>query len=128
MQKFLHWHPAEMNTSIRPGWFYHKNQDNRVKPLESLLNMYYTGVGGNAVFLLNIPPDQRGLFHENDVARLKEIADEINATFKTNLAVNATAKAAIEVSEKHSASKSVDGNTKTFWSPGVGNSIAEIGI
>ena len=123
--KFFHWHPAEMNTSIRPGWFYHKNQNGRVKSLEQLLNVYYTGVGGNAVFLLNIPPDQRGLFHENDVARLKDLAYEINATFDVNLAAQAKVKAS-KAAAGHDAEKTLDDDTRSFWSPGDGNSTAEL--
>ena len=65
----LAWYPAQVNTSIRPGWFYHENEDDRVRSLDELLTVYYGSVGGNGQFLLNIPPDRRGLFHENDVAR-----------------------------------------------------------
>ena len=52
----LIWYPAEVNTSIRPGWFYHEQEDDNVRSLESLLDIYYRSVGGNATFLLNIPP------------------------------------------------------------------------
>ena len=71
----LAWYPAQVNTSIRPGWFYHENEDARVRSLEDLLKIFYGSVGGNGQFLLNIPPDRRGLFHENDVARLQEFGD-----------------------------------------------------
>ncbi|MGB4647995.1 MAG: alpha-L-fucosidase, partial [Acetivibrionales bacterium] len=69
----LIWYPAEVNTSIRPGWFYHEEEDDKVRPLEELINIYLNSVGGNATFLLNIPPTKDGLFHENDVKRLKEL-------------------------------------------------------
>ncbi len=85
-EKELIWYPAEVNTSIRPGWFYHASQDDQVKPLEELIKVYYGSVGGNATFLLNIPPDTRGLFHENDVRRLQELGEWIRGTFRTNLA------------------------------------------
>ena len=53
------WYPAEVNTSIRPGWFYHAHEDDKVKSLEELLQIYYGSVGGNTVFCSNIPPDRR---------------------------------------------------------------------
>ena len=66
-EKDLIWYPAEVNTSIRPGWFYHENEDDKVRGLDELLDIYYNSVGGNATFLLNIPPTKSGRFHENDV-------------------------------------------------------------
>jgi len=93
----LVWYPAEVNTSIRPGWFYHASEDNMVKSLDELLSIYYRSVGGNAAFLLNIPPDKRGLIHENDVQRLKELGNAIRQTFRHNLAEDATTELKIEV-------------------------------
>jgi len=81
----LIWYPAEVNTSIRPGWFYHEEEDEKVRPLEELINIYLNSVGGNATFLLNIPPTKEGLFHENDVKRLKELGDFIRHAFAKNL-------------------------------------------
>ena len=83
------WYPAEVDTSIRPGWFYHEKDDSRVRPLDELLRIYYSSVGGNAMLLLNIPPDRRGLFHENDVRRLQEIGAYLKKTFAVNLAETA---------------------------------------
>ena len=76
-------------TSIRPGWFYHSNEDDRVRSLPDLLNVYHGSVGGNGQFLLNIPPDRRGLLHENDVARLKELGKFLSAAYSANLAADA---------------------------------------
>ena len=91
----LAWYPSQVNTSIRPGWFYHKYEDGRVRSLKELLTIYYGSVGGNGQFLLNIPPDRRGLFHENDVARLKEFGDFLKATFSQNLAAGAKLSAEV---------------------------------
>lgn len=55
-EKDLIWYPAEVNTSIRPGWFHHPEEDNGVRPLSELIDIYYKSVGGNVTFLLNIPP------------------------------------------------------------------------
>lgn len=80
----LFWYPSEVDVSIRPGWFYHSSEDNKVKSLEHLVNIYFESVGYNSVLLLNIPPDRRGLIHENDVARLKEFAGYIEHTFNND--------------------------------------------
>ena len=68
----LVWYPAEVNTSIRPGWFWHAAENDQVKPLSMLIDIYEKSVGGNATFLLNIPPDRRGLFDDPDIRRLQE--------------------------------------------------------
>lgn len=85
----LIWYPAECDTSIRPGWFYHESQDSQVKSLSQLMDIYYRSVGRNSVLLLNIPPDKRGLVHENDVKRLQEFGKTISALFADNLAAAA---------------------------------------
>ncbi|MGL5245662.1 MAG: alpha-L-fucosidase, partial [Sarcina sp.] len=82
------WIVGEADVSIRPGWFYHSSQDNSVKSLSKLIDIYFNSVGRNAQLLLNIPPDKRGLVHENDVNRLKEFGDAIKLTFQNNLALN----------------------------------------
>ena len=83
------WYPAEVNTSIRPGWFYHEYEDDKVRSLQELVKIYMNSVGGNATFLLNIPPTREGLFHQNDVARLKELGDFLRSAFAVNLAEKA---------------------------------------
>jgi len=85
----LLWYPGQVDVSIRPGWFYHAAEDDKVKTLDHLLDIYYTAVGGNAQLLLNIPPDKRGRIHENDARRLKELGDRLRATFAENLAAGA---------------------------------------
>ncbi|MCE5248996.1 alpha-L-fucosidase [bacterium] len=113
----LIWFPAEVNTSIRPGWFYHASQDSLVKPLGVLLDIYYGAVGGNATFLLNFPPDKRGLIHENDAARARELGKVLNETFRTNLALGAkaTASGVRGGDQAYGAGKTVDGDENTYW-------------
>lgn len=77
------WYPAEVDTSIRPGWFYHDNEE--PKPLEELVRIYCNAVGGNSGLLLNIPPDRNGRIDRKDEARLKELGDWIRAAFETDL-------------------------------------------
>lgn len=80
----MFWYPSEVDVSIRPGWFYHADQDSQVKSLPHLADIYFKSVGYNSVLLLNIPPDTRGLIHENDVKRIKELSDYLKSTFARN--------------------------------------------
>ena len=105
------------DTSIRPGWFYHTDQDDRVKPPQELVDLYYRSVGRNCVLLLNIPPDQRGLFHENDVAALRETRSILDETFATDIAVGAEAGATSWRlgHPKFAPGNVVDGLAGTYW-------------
>ena len=80
--------PAETDMSIRPGWFYHENEE--AHSLERLFNTYITSVGNNATFNLNIPPMPNGKLNDNDVKRLKELGDLIREEFSVDLSVSAT--------------------------------------
>ncbi len=80
----LFWYPSEVDVSIRPGWFYHQQEDNQVKSLKHLTDIYFKSVGYNSVLLLNIPPDQRGRISDADVNRLKEFADYRKEIFTDN--------------------------------------------
>lgn len=82
--KAIYWYPSEVDVSIRPGWFYHPEQDNQVKTLKELVNIYYQSVGMNSVLLLNVPPDTRGLIHEVDAKRLEQFGKYIEDTFSEN--------------------------------------------
>ncbi|MDI6846169.1 MAG: alpha-L-fucosidase [Candidatus Saccharicenans sp.] len=69
--KALFWYPAEVDVSIRPGWFYHESQNSQVKTPEELFEIYLKSVGRNSVLLLNIPADRRGLISESDIRSLR---------------------------------------------------------
>ena len=90
------WRPAETDTSIRPGWFYHASEDGRVRSTETLIDIWYRTVGGHSRLLLNLPPDRRGLFHETDVQRLREMGEYIRNTFAVNFAENAVITADLD--------------------------------
>lgn len=113
-----HWVPAEADVSIRPNWYYHKSEDDKVKSLKQLLDIYYHSVGRNSTLLLNLPIDRRGLVHENDEKQLKKLTAKIKEDFTTNLALNVKTSAS-QVREKAKAfgsDKAVDGNKDTYWS------------
>ena len=73
----LVWYPAEVNTSIRPGWFYHRWEDSAVRTAEELFEIWCSSTGGNATFLLNVPPDEHGLVAEPDVRELGRLGELI---------------------------------------------------
>ena len=87
------WCPAEVDVSIRPGWYWHASQNGRVRSPENLMHIYMNSVGHGATFNLNCPPDRRGLLHENDVASLKTFGDHLRRTFAVNLAAGAKVQA-----------------------------------
>lgn len=111
------WIPAEVDVSIRPGWFYHTKEDSLVKSPEKLFDIYLTSVGRGSTLLLNVPPDKRGLFHENDVNALKGFRALLDREFKTNLAANAVASASSfrGESEMYAPGNMTDGNAETYW-------------
>ncbi|MBQ2037772.1 MAG: alpha-L-fucosidase, partial [Alistipes sp.] len=86
--RMMYWYPSEVDVSIRPGWFYHPEEDGRVRSVANLVDIYYQSVGCNSVLLLNIPPDKRGLLHEVDVNNLKEFGEYIKKSFADNAVVN----------------------------------------
>ncbi len=111
------WIPAEVDVSIRPGWFYHKEQDSLVKTPEQLFRIYLTSVGRGSTLLLNVPPDRRGLFHENDIKSLKGFRQLLNKVFAVNLAKGAMVKASSYRgrSKQFSPSNITDGNKESYW-------------
>ena len=80
------WRPAEVDVSIRPGWFYHPAEDSRVRSVENLLNLYFTSVGRNGKLLLNVPPTPEGVLHPTDVARLIGMRASLVALFAHDMA------------------------------------------
>ena len=82
-----YWMPAECDVSIRPGWFWHPAENDKVKAPRELVNLYLDSVGRGASFLLNIPPDRRGLIYETDAANLRAFGKLMRATFDHDLAV-----------------------------------------
>jgi alpha-L-fucosidase len=83
------WRPAEADTSIRPGWFYHEAEDDRVKSVDELVDLYFQSVGRNSKLLLNVPPTKTGQLHDIDVARLAGMRERLNGMFEDDLAAGA---------------------------------------
>ena len=79
--EYLHYQPAEINTSIREGWFYRDEENQKVRSADDVFDIYERAVGGNAIFLLNIPPNREGLFSAQDVDVLKEVGERLEKTY-----------------------------------------------
>ncbi len=86
---YLHYLPAETNTSIREGWFYRDETNQKVRNADDVFDIYERAVGGNSTFLLNIPPNREGRFSDEDVAVLEEVGQRIRETYGTDLLINA---------------------------------------
>src|SRR5258705_3210192 len=80
------WRPAETDVSIRPGWFYHAAEDEHVKTVDQLTDIWFNSVGRNSKLLLNVPPTRDGLLHATDVARLAELRARLTALFGEDFA------------------------------------------
>ena len=107
--------PAEVDVSIRPSWFYHPEEDVKVKTVAELWELYFNSVGRNSVLLLNFPPDQRGLIPDIDAQRADSLRRLINGTFRTNLAAGATIMTQHPRGAKYAPSNMVDGLEKTYY-------------
>ena len=110
-----HWVPAEVDVSIRPGWYYHESEDEQVKSLTHLLDIYYKSVGRGANLLLNLPVDRRGLVHENDVKALMDLRKTLDESFKVDLTQGATISATNTRGSQFKAENVLDHNPETYW-------------
>jgi len=111
----LIWYPAEVDVSIRPGWFYHSSEDGSVISPEELLEIYLESVGGNALLLLNIPPDNHGLIHGTDIAVLARFGEMLQSIFSENLAAGAEITSENGSLPGTSPDFIVDGRENTRW-------------
>ncbi len=107
----VYWYPAEVDVSIRPGWFWHASQDSLVKDVSALAGIYLSSVGRNAVLLLNVPPDDRGLITEYDIKGLQGLKSWIDGMYSIDLLNGARPYG-------RGTSGAIDGDNRTSWSPG----------
>ncbi|MBN1927542.1 MAG: alpha-L-fucosidase [Prolixibacteraceae bacterium] len=111
------WVPAEVNTSIRPEWFYHPGEDGKVKTLPHLMDTYYHSIGRNGTFLLNFPIMPNGRIHPADEEAALDLAQAVKEAFAVNLALNAKAVASNVRggSRKFNAAKAIDQHWESYW-------------
>ncbi len=121
------WIPAEVDVSIRPGWFYHASQDNAVKTVDQLLDIYYASVGRGCNLLLNIPPDRRGQIHPADASALKQWREVLDRTFAVDFARGATVQGPTRGGDSRFAPNHVvDGDRETYWATDDDGTTAEL--
>ena len=111
------WVPAEVNTSIRPEWFYHPSEDKKVKTVPQLMDIYYNSIGHNGNLLLNFPIMPNGLIHPTDEKNVLDFGKAVKAAFSVNLAKNkpATASNVRAGSKDFGAGNVTDDNKNTYW-------------
>lgn len=111
------WMPAEVDVSIRPGWFYHKSEDGKVRDLNSLKEIYFKSVGNGAGWNLNLPPDRTGQINVNDVKALEEFQDYLTQSFSQNMlkAAKVQTSETRGNSKKYAAFNVLDDNKNTYW-------------
>ena len=112
-----HWVPTECDVSIRPGWFYHEEEDGNVKSVDQLMEIWMRSVGRNASLLLNLPVDRRGLVHENEVEALMNFRIAREVKFGTDMALGSPVKASNvrDASLLFAVENVTDGNPQTYW-------------
>ena len=125
------WYPAECDVSIRPGWFYHASQDDQVKSVAHLLDIYFKSVGRNSVLLLNVPPDRAGQISQFDAQRLSEFRAALDEIFQTDLcAGRPVCGSSVRADDPRFAAANVtDGSLETYWATddGVTTGSLEVG-
>ncbi len=111
------WVPAEVNTSIRPEWFYHPSEDSKVKTLPQLMDIYYNSIGRNATLLLNFPIMPNGLINKKDEKAALDFAKAVKEAFAVNLVENAKSKLRMfaEMQGNFGADKAIDDDKKSYW-------------
>lgn len=124
------WVPAEVDVSIRPGWFYHPEEDTLVKSAEELFDIYLNSVGRGANLLLNVPPDRRGLIHREDIEALRQWRRKLDRAFVTDLAAGKAVSASSYRGHdaRYSPGNLTDGNPDTYWACDDGFTTGSIEI
>ncbi len=120
------WVAAECDVSIRPGWFYHANEDDRVKSVEHLTDLYYRSVGHNATLLLNFPVDRTGRIHPIDSTRAVMWYQQIRAELNHNLLSGIVPEASNNRSKEYSPACITDGNYDSYWATSDGITAASL--
>ena len=109
------WVPAECDVSIRPGWFYHEREDNKVKSVDHLTDLYYRSVGHNANLLINFPVNKEGRIHPTDSARIIAMHQRVTNELADNLLRGARIKASDERGRQFGVRALTDNRFETYW-------------
>ncbi len=122
------WRPGECDVSIRPGWFWHRKEDTKIRTVDNLIDLYFKSVGRNSLLLLNVPPNDQGLLSGSDVQRLTDFRRALGRIFQTDLAARKKATASNSRGRAYSPARAVDGDWNSFWVTDEGVTSAWIEI
>ena len=120
------WTAAECDVSIRPGWFYHPEQDDKVKSVDHLVDLYYRSVGHNATLLLNFPVDRDGLVHPVDSTNAVGFHQAIQQQLSHNILKGIVPTVSVERGGEFTAEAMTDGNYDTYWATPDGVVAADV--
>jgi len=120
--------PSETDVSIRPGWFYRKEQDDQVKSVKKLNQIWFESVGRNSLLLLNFPPDQRGLLHEKDLKNALESHQRIQKMLSVNYGADAEVSADSCLCPACSPDKAILEDEDLFYAAAKGATSATIDL
>ena len=120
------WCASELDSSIRPGWFYHEEEDGQVKSVDELVEFYYQSVGHNGVMMLNIPPDRRGLIHPTDSVNAIRAYQQVQRELEHDLLAGLKAKATANRGGKFGVKALTDGDEDSFWATPDGVVSADV--
>ena len=116
------WLPAEGDTSIRPGWFWHENEDSMVKSPEKLMQVWFDSVGRGANLILNVPPDRDGKIRPQDLKSLTEFRKRRDALFSKDFAAGAATEAPARGGDaRFSSANLTDDDIESYWATGEAN-------
>ena len=120
------WVAAECDVSIRPGWFYHPEEDDKVKTVDQLTDLYYRSVGHNATLLLNFPVDRNGLIHPTDSLNAVSFHQRVQKELADNLLSSAKVSASDERGGQFKVRAVTDGKYDTYWATNDGVTTADL--
>lgn len=120
------WVAAECDVSIRPGWFYHPEEDDKVKTVDQLTDLYYRSVGHNATLLLNFPVDRNGLIHPTDSLNAVSFHQRVQKELADNLLSSAKVSASDERGGQFKVRGVTDGKYDTYWATNDGVTTADL--
>lgn len=124
------WVPAEGDTSIRRGWFWHASANNTVKSPEQLLQVWLDCVGRGANFILNVPPDKQGRIYPADAESLMGFKKLRDRMYANDFALNAKGKASnIRGNDaKFGSDNLFDNDIESYWTTDDGNNTPSVEI
>lgn len=120
------WVAAECDVSIRPGWFYHPEEDDKVKTVDQLTDLYYRSVGHNGTLLLNFPVDRNGLIHSTDSLNAVSFYQRVQKELADNLLSKAKVTSSDERGGDYTVRALTDGQYDTYWATNDGITSADL--